>query len=143
EATALASYVVSEMIAKSGKPFTDGEFIKDCIIKVSVVVCPDRRNVFSNISQSANTVAERVVELSKDLEEQLCEKGKAFSAYSIALDESTDLVNTLGLQWHYLAGLTTDRAPVMIGKKNGLVVVVQKKSHQSNTMHHSPAGTVQ
>ncbi|MBN3270988.1 GTD2B protein, partial [Polyodon spathula] len=49
------------------------------------------RNVFSSISLSANTVAERVVELSKELEEQLCKKGKAFSTYSITLDESTYL----------------------------------------------------
>lgn len=177
EAAVLASYAVSEMIAKAGKPFTDGEFLKDCILKVSEIMCPEKRSLFSNISLSANTVVERIVELANDIDEQLCEKGKAFSAYSVALDESTDLVdsaqlaifvrgvndtfdvteellslNTMcgrttaneifrqlsdaidraGLPWHALAGITTDGAPSMIGKKNGLVALVQRKMEEQN-----------
>lgn len=42
------------------------------------------------MSLSRNTVAERVDQLSTNLKEQLVEKGKDFTAYSLAVDESTD-----------------------------------------------------
>ncbi|XP_075769679.1 general transcription factor II-I repeat domain-containing protein 2-like isoform X1 [Pelodiscus sinensis] len=93
ESVVLASYAVSEMIAKCGKPFTDGEFIKQCIVKVSEFVCPDRRDVFSNISLSPNAIAERILELSKDIDGQLIEKSTTFCAYSIAVD-STSLIDS-------------------------------------------------
>ncbi|KAJ8261019.1 hypothetical protein COCON_G00167420 [Conger conger] len=91
EAAVLASYAVSEMIAKAGKPYKDGEFIKACMVKVSEIVCPEHMNIFSNISLSANTVAERIAELANDIDQQLGEKGKAFSAYSVALAVSADV----------------------------------------------------
>ena len=60
-----ASYVVSEMIAKAGKPFTEGEFVKKCILQAASIVCPEKKGQFSNISLSANTVAERISDLSR------------------------------------------------------------------------------
>ena len=167
-----ASYVVSEMIVQAGKPFTDGEFIKKCMLQVASIVCPEKKGQFSNISLSANTVAERTIELSRNIYNQLQEKAKHFSAYSVALDESTDITDTAqlaicirgiddnfevieelltvmpmhgqttaqdifrqlcnaivdaGLPWQKFAGITTDGAPSMTGRKNGLVALVQKK----------------
>ncbi|UYV77720.1 hypothetical protein LAZ67_15002046, partial [Cordylochernes scorpioides] len=40
EAAVRASYVLSEMIAKHSKPFTEGDFIKECLIKAAEIVCP-------------------------------------------------------------------------------------------------------
>ncbi|UYV80633.1 hypothetical protein LAZ67_19001160 [Cordylochernes scorpioides] len=40
EAAVHASYVLSEMIAKHSKPFTEGDFIKECLIKAAEIVCP-------------------------------------------------------------------------------------------------------
>lgn len=49
-----ASYVVSEMIAKGGKPFTEGQFLKDCMLQVANIVCPEEKSKFNKISLSAN-----------------------------------------------------------------------------------------
>lgn len=91
EAAVKASFIVAEEVAKSARPFTEGEFIKNCMLKVCDAVCPDKRQLFSNVSLSRNTVAERVDQLSTNLKEQLVEKGKDFMAYSLAVDESTDI----------------------------------------------------
>ncbi|XP_016898365.1 general transcription factor II-I repeat domain-containing protein 2-like [Cynoglossus semilaevis] len=168
-----ASYMVSEMIAKAGKPFTEGEFVKKCILQAASIICPEKKSQFSNMSLSANTVAERISDLSSDIYQQLCEKAKCFDAYSVALDESTDITDTAqltiylrgvdsnfevteelltvipmhgrttaneisrhlcdaienaGLPWKRFVGITTDGAPSMTGRKNGLVaLVVQRK----------------
>ena len=45
EAAVKASYVVSEMIAKAGKPFKDGEFIKQCMLQAASIVCPEKKSV--------------------------------------------------------------------------------------------------
>ncbi|KAM3838284.1 general transcription factor II-I repeat domain-containing protein 2A-like [Diretmus argenteus] len=167
-----ASYTLSEMIAKAGKPFTEGEFVKDCMLKAASIVCPEKHAQFANISLSRNTVAERITDLSGNIYGQLREKVKDFVAYSVALDESTDITDTAqlaifvrgvddnfqvteellrvipmhgqttaqeifnqlsdamagaGLSWKRLAGITTDGAPSMTGRKNGLVAHVQRK----------------
>lgn len=91
EAAVKASFILAEEIAKSARPFTEGDFIKNCMLKVCDEVCPDKRQLFSNVSLSRNTVAERVDELSINLKEQLVKKGKEFIAYFLAVDESTDI----------------------------------------------------
>ena len=97
DAAVKASFIVAEEIAKSARPFTEGEFLKTCLLKVCDVVCPDKRQAFLNISLSRNTVADRVCELSTNLQQQLMEKGKQFIAYSLAVDESTDTSDTAQL----------------------------------------------
>uniref|UniRef100_A0A8K9Y6G0 SPIN-DOC-like zinc-finger domain-containing protein n=1 Tax=Oncorhynchus mykiss TaxID=8022 RepID=A0A8K9Y6G0_ONCMY len=86
-----ASFILAEEIAKSARPFTEGDFIKNCMIKVCDEVCPEKRQLFLNVSLSRNTIAERVDQLSINLKEQLVKKGKDFIAYSLAVDESTDI----------------------------------------------------
>ncbi len=90
EAAVDASYVVSEMIARAGKPFKEGEFFKKCMLLAASKVYPEKKGQFSNISLSANTVAERISDLSENIYDQLREKAERFCAYSVALDESTD-----------------------------------------------------
>ncbi|XP_062373410.1 general transcription factor II-I repeat domain-containing protein 2-like [Sardina pilchardus] len=97
DAALKASFVVVEEIAKSARPFTEGEFLKTCMLKVCDVVCPDKRQAFLNVSLSRNTVAHRVCELATDLQEQLMGKGKTFQAYSLAVDESSDASDTAQL----------------------------------------------
>jgi len=43
QASTHASYVVAYEIAKRGKPFTEGEFFKDLMLKVADIVCPDKK----------------------------------------------------------------------------------------------------
>ncbi|XP_060786987.1 general transcription factor II-I repeat domain-containing protein 2-like [Neoarius graeffei] len=97
EAAVKASFVVAEEIAKSARPFTEGKFLKHCMIKVCDVLCPDKKQAFSNISLSKNTLADRICELATDLQAQLIEKGKYFIAYSLAVNESTDTTDTAQL----------------------------------------------
>uniref|UniRef100_A0A3P9L2A9 Uncharacterized protein n=1 Tax=Oryzias latipes TaxID=8090 RepID=A0A3P9L2A9_ORYLA len=86
-----ASFIVAEEVAKSARPFTEGEFIKNCMLKLCDAVCPDKRQLFSNVSLSRNTVAERIDQLSTNLKEQLIERGSLYLiAYSLTVDESTD-----------------------------------------------------
>ena len=79
EAAVKASFIVAEEVAKSARPFTEGESIKNCMLKVCDAVCPDKRQLFSNMSLSRNTVAERIDQLSTNLEEQLVGKEKISS----------------------------------------------------------------
>lgn len=74
------------------------------MLQVANIVCPENKSQFSNISLSANTVAERITELSSDIYEQLRDKGKLFSAYSVALDESTD-INDMAQLAIYVRGI--------------------------------------
>ncbi|KAE9526173.1 hypothetical protein AGLY_013804 [Aphis glycines] len=78
-----ASYVVSSLIAKKSKPFIDGEFIKECLESVAVVMCPDKKTDFS-----------RIDDIGKSIENKLEEKVRSFKYYSLAIDESTDVMDT-------------------------------------------------
>lgn len=59
-------------------------------------MCLDKRQTLANISLSRNTVAETVGELADNLNSQLKNKVESFVAFSIAINESTDMtdVNT-------------------------------------------------
>ncbi|UYV84972.1 hypothetical protein LAZ67_X004156 [Cordylochernes scorpioides] len=74
EAAVHASYVLSEMIAKHSKPFTEGDFIKECLIKAAEIVCPGSVKTFQAISLSRNTVVERVTDMARNLNDQIKEK---------------------------------------------------------------------
>ncbi|UYV64814.1 hypothetical protein LAZ67_3002058, partial [Cordylochernes scorpioides] len=91
EAAVHANYVLSEMIAKHSKPFTEGDFIKECLIKAAEIVCPGSVKTFQAISLSRNTVVERVTDMARNLNDQIKEKSSCFEAFSIACDESTDI----------------------------------------------------
>ncbi len=90
-----ASYLISNEIVEASKPFSEGEFVKKCMVKAAELVCSEKKQAFASISLSRNTVDE-------DLNRQLKEKVKRFIAFSIALDESTDIndVAQLGLFIH-------------------------------------------
>ena len=85
------SYIIAHEIVQASKPFSDGEFVKTCMLKAAEVVFPEKRSAFANISLSKNTVADRVTELSGDLGSQMNDKIKLFIAFSVAIDESTDV----------------------------------------------------
>ncbi|KAJ3602471.1 hypothetical protein NHX12_030226 [Muraenolepis orangiensis] len=99
DAAVEASYVVSEMIAKAGKPFKDGEFIKKYMLQAASIVCPENKV----IPMHGQTTAQEIFR-------QLC-----------------DAIVDAGLPWKRFAGITTDGAPSMTGRRNGLVALVQRK----------------
>ena len=86
-----ASFALSEMIAESSRPFTESLFIKECLLKASDILCPNQKKLFEGISLSPNIVATRVTELAADVEKQLLATARNFEAFSITLDESTDV----------------------------------------------------
>ena len=74
EALNVASNIVSWEIVGHMKPFADGEFIKECMIKVSAQLFPDKADIqraFKHIPLSARTVARRADMLSSNIEDQL------------------------------------------------------------------------
>lgn len=56
ENVTIVSYKVAQLIAWHGKPFSDGDFIKECLTKVIVM----KMQEFENVSMSRKTVARRV-----------------------------------------------------------------------------------
>jgi hypothetical protein len=97
EAAVKVSYVLSELIAKHSKLFTEGDFIKTCLIKTAEIICPGNLKAFRNISLTRNTVAERITELACNLSDQIKIKIPSFEYFSIACDESTDIGGTAQL----------------------------------------------
>ncbi|KFM72946.1 General transcription factor II-I repeat domain-containing protein 2, partial [Stegodyphus mimosarum] len=94
EAATRASFRVALEIAKRGKPFTDGEMIKECIIAVAEEMCPEKVNLLKTVSMSANTVALRVENIAENISSQLFDKNGHVEWFSLALDESTDVSDT-------------------------------------------------
>lgn len=85
------SYLISHLIARKSKPFTEGEFIRECIIKAVEAICPEQLKKFKTISLSRNTVASRIDDIAGNLRNQLKSVVSTFETYSIAIDESTDV----------------------------------------------------
>ncbi|KAJ8018177.1 General transcription factor II-I repeat domain-containing protein 2 [Holothuria leucospilota] len=102
-----ASYVVCHKIAKKSKPFTDGEFVKDCIKGVVDVICPEKGKEVDKLSLSRWTVARRIDEMSDDIVNSLKEDGSKFNFFSIAVDESTDVTDTAQLAI-FIRGVNSD-----------------------------------
>jgi hypothetical protein len=75
EAAVHESFAISQIIAKESKPFTDGEYVKECVMKVAEILCSEEHQLFkANNSLAANTVADRENDLAEDMQCQLNEK---------------------------------------------------------------------
>ncbi|KAF4087849.1 hypothetical protein AMELA_G00076080 [Ameiurus melas] len=85
-----ASYEVATLVAKHCKPFTEGGFIKDCVMKMVEKICPEKKHEFANVCLARNTVVRRIEDISSDIKRQLEAKGVEFDFFSLACDESTD-----------------------------------------------------
>ena len=88
-----ASFALSEKIAQSSRPFTEGTFIKECLLTACDILCPEKKKFFESISLSANTVASRITELASNSYQQLTAAAQNFETFSLALDESTGVTD--------------------------------------------------
>ena len=79
ESVVAASYIVAEAIAKRCKPFSDGEFVKECFLRVADVLCPEKKEQFEQISLSRQTIAPRIEELGNSIEASLASKAENFT----------------------------------------------------------------
>ena len=96
EATAVvnASMRISHTIAQKMKPFTDGEYIKECLLAAAEEIAPKKVKDFSQISLSRHTVSRRIHVISNEICETLETTLKTFIYFSLAFDETTDIVDT-------------------------------------------------
>lgn len=69
--TVRASFVISELITKSSKPFTESLFAKKCMHKFADTTRPRIKKIFKKISLYSNIGAERINEISENIEEGL------------------------------------------------------------------------
>ena len=84
-------------LAKHNKPFSDAEFVKECVLDAVDITCPEVRTKIEAISLSRRTIVRRIGGIAQNLSEQLFEARKSFEWYSLALDESTDIEDTAQL----------------------------------------------
>ncbi|XP_047100828.1 general transcription factor II-I repeat domain-containing protein 2-like [Schistocerca piceifrons] len=66
-----ASFIFAYNLAKRNKPFSDGEFIKQCMVECASVLCPDVKTKFESISLSRRTIARRIDLINAELTHQL------------------------------------------------------------------------
>lgn len=97
DACTIASFKVAQLLAKSGRPFTDGEFVKDCLIQIADAFCPETKDAFKNVGLSRMTMQRRIVDLASNSLDQLKRKSNDIVHFSAALDESTDASDTAQL----------------------------------------------
>ncbi|XP_023812089.1 general transcription factor II-I repeat domain-containing protein 2B-like [Oryzias latipes] len=101
------SFVISHKIARNSKPFSDGEFVKECLLDSVALICPETKSAFENISLSRRTVARRIEDIAGNLELQLKSRAADFDCFSLALDESCDIRDTAQLLI-FLRGITAE-----------------------------------
>ena len=105
EKSVIASYVVAKKIARSARPFTNGEFVRECMQEVAKVIIPDKSRLFEDISLFRNSIARRMEDIGEDLSEELSSKTSKFQCFSLAFDESTDMTDT-GQMLVFIRGVT-------------------------------------
>ena len=70
-------------------------------------VCPEQRSVFESVSLSSRTVLRRIEEMSDNVHDSLKTRISTLVAFSLALDESTDVKDTAQLAV-FIRGVTAD-----------------------------------
>lgn len=88
------SYKIALQVAKLGRPYTEGEFVKDCLLLTAEQLCTERADDFWAISLFGATIARRIQEMAMDVMDQLCDVGKNFICFSLALGEAMDVTST-------------------------------------------------
>ena len=97
ESSTKASFLLAFKLAKASKPFSEGEFLKECMIETADLLCPESKGKFEKISLSRRTVTRRVELIDEDIVSELNKKAESFKLYSLALDESNDIKDTAQL----------------------------------------------
>ena len=97
ESSTKASFLLAFKLAKASKPFSEGQFLKECMVETAGLLCSESKGKFEQISLSRRTVTRRVELIDKDIAGKLNKKAESFKFYSLALDESNDIKDTAQL----------------------------------------------
>jgi len=60
DAATKTSFVISHKIAENSKPFSDGEFIKECLVDSASLLCPEKKEAFEQVPLSRRTMTRRI-----------------------------------------------------------------------------------
>ncbi|CAG9827097.1 unnamed protein product [Diabrotica balteata] len=86
-----ASYAVSLELAKTRKPFTDGNLIKKCAVEMAKAFGDSKMaEKFESVPLSHQTIQRRIVAMVEQVEKSMLSLVKKSSYFSLCLDESTD-----------------------------------------------------
>lgn len=77
--------------------FSDGEFVKKCIVAAVEELISEKVSVCEEISLSRQTVTRRIMDIGNDVFNQLQREIKRFRFFSLAMDESNDVTDTAQL----------------------------------------------
>uniref|UniRef100_A0A3B3RGE1 HAT C-terminal dimerisation domain-containing protein n=1 Tax=Paramormyrops kingsleyae TaxID=1676925 RepID=A0A3B3RGE1_9TELE len=164
QAVTLATFKISWLLAKHGKPFSNGELVKNCFLETQCLFddLSNKNEIIRRIKSlqlSNDTVTRRISEISENLTEQLKTKLTTASALSLAADESTDIVDVaqlciwvrcgedihralseackdMNIPASSVVSITTDGAPSMTGKHKGLIAEMRKISPDLLAFHY-------
>ena len=103
-----ATYRIAYILGKKGKPYSDAELIKDCIIEAVSCLDSDRVYKYKKLLLSRRTITDWQRELALSVSEQLyalCQNEDVY--YSIALNEATD-INDLAQVLFFICLITSD-----------------------------------
>ena len=109
ECITMASFKIALMLAKAQKPFTEAEFMKQCFIEAAQTLFQHYPNQQSfirqidNLQLSARTIERRLSELASDICRQTKLVLTEAIAFSIALNETTDISDTAQVVFCYRA----------------------------------------
>ena len=81
----------------ASRPFSYGELVKICMMMTEEVVCPEKQSDLANISLFRSTIADRIEDLSRNMDGQILDNIKLFIAFSAANNESYDVTDTAQL----------------------------------------------
>ena len=49
DAATRTSFVISHKIAQNSKPFSEGEFVKECMVESAALICPEKKEAFEKV----------------------------------------------------------------------------------------------
>lgn len=94
ESALKASYAVSLELAKAKKPLSDGEMVKVCAVEMAKAFGDNNMaKNFETVSLSRRTVTRRIFDIHNHVEIKLSKVMEECKYFSLALDESTDVMD--------------------------------------------------
>ncbi|XP_076322057.1 SCAN domain-containing protein 3-like [Tachypleus tridentatus] len=130
----LASYEISKIIAKAGKPHNDGEtvILPAVSVIISSVMKQNASEITNSIPLSNSSVSRRIDEMAEDVEKQLIAHLQV-KQFALQLDESTLRDNEAillayenNIPLKNIIACATDGAPSMTGRYKGFIAHLKK-----------------